>query len=248
MLARTLARVAAALPSSVKYKMSKKMRPLYTSAMSLLQPVIEVRTAARGLHWRIDRQTRQGYVLGTYEPYMQKSFLRLLPRGVVVYDIGAHADFHSLFCGLLVGSSGRVISFEPNPAARESFQRQAGANPSIPVSVLPYAVSDRCGILALATSRWAAYVTKDGDLDVEARTIDYLVSGGYIPSPYLMKIDVEDHEEQVIRGSMDTVQRYRPIVLCDNNDWTTLPTVARLLTPLAYRISYGPPIVALSGT
>lgn len=136
--------------------------------MGLGQPVIEVQTRAGALHWKIDELTSQTFLLGTYEPYMQEAFLRFVRPGAVVYDIGAHAGFHTLFCGLLVGPSGRVIAFEPNPENRVSIEGQIRVNPGLPVSVLPYALSNRCGTVGLDTSISSSqcHVTEVGGIRV----------------------------------------------------------------------------------
>jgi len=206
--------------------------------MRLGQPMIKVQTTAGVFNWKIDRLIAQEFVLGTYEPYMQRAFLSFVCPGAIVYDVGANAGFHSLFCGLLVGSSGKVIAFEPNPKNCASIERQILVNPGIPVSIFPCALSDRCGTVGLVTSRGSrqCYVSDVGEISVEARTIDSLINEGHIPPPELIKIDVEGHEEQVIKGSMDTLQRYKPVVLCDYNDDTTLPRMTGLLMPLGYTI------------
>jgi FkbM family methyltransferase len=183
MFAKILARMAAALPSSVKYKLNWA-KGIYTLVMSLGQDVIEICTAAGSFHWRIDKLTSQhDYILATYEPYMQEAFLQWVHKGSVVYDIGAHVGFHSLFCGLLVGSSGLVLAFEPGPEARASLEHQIAANPGVPVRVLTYAISDRCGTVWLDISRDSKQyrISDCGSVAVEARTIDSLVMGG-IPS------------------------------------------------------------------
>jgi FkbM family methyltransferase len=245
MFTRALAKLSASLPSSVKYKLSK-YKPFYTYVMGLRQSVVTVQTSAGVLNWKIDQLTSQEFVLGTYEPYMQKAFIENINEGFVVYDVGAHAGFHSLFCGLLVGPSGCVIAFEPNPENRSSVERQKTINSSLPLTILPFALSDQCATLKLDTSPGSSQgrVAENGDVTVEALTIDSLVSQGQIPPPQLIKIDVEGHEEQVIRGSLKTLLKYKSIILCDYNDDSTFLAVNELLSPLGYCVLEGPPVIA----
>jgi len=80
MFAKTLARIAAKLPSSVKYRMGK-LKPLYTRAMRLGQSTTIVETPVGKLRWQIDALTSQEFLRGTYEPYMQAGFVDFVARG-----------------------------------------------------------------------------------------------------------------------------------------------------------------------
>ena len=108
MFSRTLAKLSASLPSSVKYHLAA-LKPAYVSVMGLAQRDVVVETIAGSLRWKIDGLTSQQFLLGTYEPYMQEAFIEYVRKGDVVYDVGAHAGYHSLFCSLLVGSTGKVL-------------------------------------------------------------------------------------------------------------------------------------------
>lgn len=247
MFSQLLARIAAATPYSVKYRF-RRLKPLYTGLMRIGQRVVVVETSAGRLRWRIDPLTSQTHLLGSYDVDTQEVFRRFLKNGSVVYDIGAHVGFFSLYCGLLVAPDGCVIAFEPDPAARASLQSQVAENASLKIEVLPYAVSDHSGTLLLDTSCGSsqAFVSENGSVRVVAETIDSLVQQQRIPPPTLLKIDVEGHEHEVLKGALETIRRWRPVVLCDYNEGDTLGTVRQLLSPLGYEISAGrAPIVGV---
>src|SRR5438874_3622250 len=130
MLPRLFAGISSGLPTSVKYKLKAFRRP-YTFLMRLGKPVSEVPSRAGVINWEIDELTSQQVLRGTYEPYMQDAFARLIRLGDVVYDVGAFAGYHSLLCGLLVGSTGRVFAFEPHPLNCDSIQQQLRLNPTV---------------------------------------------------------------------------------------------------------------------
>jgi FkbM family methyltransferase len=248
MLYKIFAKITARLPSALKYRLVK-LKPAYINLLAWRNPVVQVKTAAGQFRWRIDRLTSQQYLLGTCEPYMQKAFMDMVRAGAVVYDVGACAGFHTLFCSLLVGPTGQVIAFEPNPVCITSIHKQIDLNSDLPATILPYAVSDHSGIVHLDTSKPAGetFLTTSGGVAVEARSIDALLDEGVIAPPNIIKIDVEGHEEQVIRGAMETLRKHSPIILCDYNDGTTLVRLTQLLTPLGYAVSAGPPITAIPG-
>jgi FkbM family methyltransferase len=241
-----LATIAAAIPSRLKYRMTI-LRRIYLSVMSLGNPVIDIKTPAGTFRWKIDHLTSQRFVTAAYEPYMQEAFLNYVRRGSTVYDIGAHAGFHTLFCGLLVGSGGSVFAFEPSPENFESIGRQISVNPGLPIIALPYALSDRRAVLGLDTSRGSSQsrVVEKGGVEIKTETIDALVERGDIQPPHVIKVDVEGHEEPVVKGSLNTLRTYGPVVLVDYNDDSTLRRMEELLIPLGFDVLAGPPIVAL---
>jgi FkbM family methyltransferase len=244
MFAMILAGIAAKLPSSVKYRMGK-LKPLYTRAMRLGQSSTIVETSVGQLRWRIDPLTSQEFLRGTYEPYMQDAFLKYVLPGNIVFDIGAHAGFHSIFCGLLVGATGRVFAFEPNPISRNSLEGQIRLNGALRVEAVPYALSDTVGLADFDATRGAqSRITLTGKSKVEMKTLDSLVPIE-LPIPDVIKIDVEGEEEKLLRGSLKTLSKFRPIVLCDYNNDNTLSTLAGILRPLDYEISPGPPVIGI---
>ena len=246
MLRRTLCGMVAALPSPIKYRMGW-LKPLNTSVLAWPRPVVRVRTAAGAVNWHIDALSTQRYIRGVHEPYMQNSLVNFLRPGAVAFDVGAHVGFHSLVCGLLVGSSGRVVAFEPDPHCRQSLQREMQANPSLPITALPYVVSDSSGKVRLHLQRSGqSRVCSEGGALVEATTLDALVGGGRIPAPDLIKIDVEGHEVAVLRGAKTILEKHHPTVLCDFNDRNTFGLVRDLLTPLGYEVSGSWPTIAVA--
>lgn len=238
MLPHLLAGISSALPSSLKYRLGGLSRP-YTFLMRLGQPVVTVPSIAGAVSWEIDELTSQQFLRGTYEQYMQDAFAKFIRPGDCVYDVGAHAGYHSLLCGLLVGSTGRVFAFEPHPLSRRSIQRQLELNPALNVSLVPHALSNVCAKVYLDSTagRSQTHISERGEFVAEAETIDHLVETGVLPPPQLIKIDVEGHELQVLQGGLKTIQTHKPIVLCDHNDSFTFGIVSTLMTPLGYDVT-----------
>ena len=244
MFAGTLSRMAANLPSSFKYRMGK-LKPLYTRAMRLGQSSTIVETSVGQVRWQIDALTSQQFLRGTYEPYMQDAFVKYVRPGYTVFDIGAHAGFHSVFCGLLVGGSGRVFAFEPNPISRDSLEGQIRLNRTLRVEAIPYALSDTVGLADFdATQGSQSRITSTGKSKVAMKTLDSLVPVE-LPIPDVIKIDVEGEEEKVLRGSLKTLSKFRPLILCDYNDDKTLSLLSGILLALDYEILPGPPVIGV---
>lgn len=245
MFSHSFARFSASLPSSLKYRLAT-LRPLYAGLMRLGQPSVKAQTVAGPLNWTVDELTSQQFLLGTYEAYMQEAFSTYVRAGATVYDVGAHAGYHSLLCASLVGPTGQVIAFEPNPRNRDSIKRQLSANPKISVTLTPYALSDRCASLAFDVSHGASQgcLSDNGEFEVEARSIDFLIANEGFAEPNVIKLDVEGHEEKVLLGGLETIDRCKPVILCDRNDDSTFSTLCALLEPHGYLVVDGWPIIA----
>ena len=81
------------------------------------------------------------------------------------------------------------------------------------------------------------YLSDEGDLAVEAKSIDYLVEKELLPAPDVIKIDVEGHEAQVLRGARNTISSCKPIILCDYNDNQTFSLVQDVTVPFGYEVT-----------
>lgn len=244
MFAHALAKIAARVPSTWKYK-AKRLRPLYSGLMALGQHRVVVRTEAGEFSWVVDKFISQGVLLGTYEPYMQDALRRFLKAGDVFYDIGAQVGFHSFVGALLVGPAGRVFAFEPSPVNQACIRKQIAENPHLHVSIVPYAIIDRSGPVRFGAGPNSSqgHIREDGEWTVEARTLDCLLASGTLPPPAVIKIDVEGSESAVLSGAVRLIADHRPVVLCDYNDGTTFDMVRRHLAPLGYEIIEGPPVI-----
>lgn len=245
MFAHTLAKLSSRIPFPIKSRFAS-LRPLYTKLMGMGQSVVSIKTDAGEMRWHIDGSTYQSFLAGDYEREMQGLFLLHVRDGMTVYDVGAHSGFHSLFCSLLVGASGRVISFEPHPLTQKSLALQIAANPQLNITACTFALSDSCGevLMSDGNNESEAHISPHGTMSVKTRTLDSLIAEGF-PVPHVIKIDVEGHEEAVLLGGMETLRQHHPLILCDRNDHETWDMLRRVLEPVGYELFGYDPAIAI---
>jgi FkbM family methyltransferase len=77
----------------------------------------------------------------------------------------------------------------------------------------------------------ASRLADDGDERVEIVRLDDLVAGRTVS---VIQLDVEGHEEQALRGALDTIIRCRPLIVLEAIWLAKLP---EFLTDLGYRIT-----------
>src|SRR5690348_3921247 len=71
----------------------------------------------RGTRLELSPRLESGLYLGTHEPDLQPALPRLVQPGMTAYNLGAHIGFFALALSRLVGPSGKVLAFEPDPRA-----------------------------------------------------------------------------------------------------------------------------------
>jgi FkbM family methyltransferase len=157
------------------------------------------------------------------EDRVMRAFVR---RGDTVYDVGAHFGFYTLLLADLVGDSGRVCGFEPNPELLPSLGRTLSEKSN--VDLFEVALSDSIGTINLfvpedasmaSLSDWTKGLAGDvHTVSCEMLTIDHLVEAKKLPVPQFIKCDVEGAELSVFRGGMKTLDRVdAPVVLFEVN-------------------------------
>ena len=164
---------------------------------------------ARRYFWRSLRHT------GEWE---LKELARYVPRDRLAIDVGGNIGIYSYHMGRL--SSG-VITFEPNPVYAARLRRIG-----LGKRLEEVALSDRAGAAELRIPLWeGAEAPGMASLDSRAVPEDILARTVQVPLRRLddyaldnigfIKIDVEGHEEGVLRGAMQTIERHRPTLLVE---------------------------------
>lgn len=134
------------------------------------------------------------YYTGLYELDEMGFALHLLRPGDLFCDIGATVGSYTV----LAHAAGAVpVAFEPIPLTYARLERNVAAN-GIQAELHRCGLSSRAGELHFTTDLDATnHVAAEG-LAVPVRTLDEVMAGRI---PYMLKIDVEGHELEVLRGA-----------------------------------------------
>ena len=186
----------------------------------------------RGVRWTLDLDEGIDlsiYLLGSYEPRTLQAYARLVRPGAVVFDIGANIGAHTLHFARLVGPAGRVFAFEPTDFACVKLQANLALNPSLAGQVSLhqlFLVADRATPPpARVASSWpVAHHT--GDVNAwhgrsqpataaAAMTTDDFCAQTGVTRIDLVKLDVDGHEYDVLRGFRASLARFRPVIVME---------------------------------
>lgn len=199
--------------------------PGQRSSMSDSIPLLDLRLLARtalaGLEY-----------YGINPPFAEPEHLilpRLVKEGGVAVDVGANVGAYTCHLSRLVGLSGHVVAFEPYPPA---FRKLASLLRLLAISNVTarnVAITDEPGVVRLAMAERAiggslhgfvhqSTATASDDLKVEGHTLDEEVARMGLRRIDLIKCDVEGGEAAVIRGARETLERHRPVLICEIDD------------------------------
>lgn len=181
-----------------------------------------------------------------YDLPTQLLIQQVLQSGDIFVDVGANEGMISLVAARCVGSLGRVIAFEPNPAPRAIFERNILRNNINNVEIRPTGLGDLNSVLDLfvpeINSGEGTFTTLRG---LRGRSVACPVTVGDEAlkgvRPQLIKIDVEGFEAHVLRGLQQTIERARPAICIElvrahlARDGETPETVIEMLDSMGYK-------------
>ena len=165
--------------------------------------------------------------------------VRRLLHGGVALDVGANIGSYTR---LLAGLADEVIAIEPVPETFGHLRFNMHSLGVRNVRLLNAAASDRDGQVVIEIPRYR----RGPEAIADARVVQsptnlrhFMVAAMRIDSLTLnrldfIKIDVEGHEIPVVRGALETIERFRPAMIIESvlavGDW-----LYPILEPLGYR-------------
>jgi FkbM family methyltransferase len=159
---------------------------------------------------------------GKFEVEETAIISKLLSRVDQFVDIGANLGYYTC---LALHRGKPAIAFEPQHQNLQClFQNLISNGWENKAEVLPLALSENPGLLTLygasgpsasLVKNWAGYSSHYKKI-VPVTTLDNVLSGRFIDKKLLIKIDVEGAEYQVLKGSLNTLnRRIKPIWLLE---------------------------------
>lgn len=234
------------------------LQSLLSHAARLAYPLHSVRRVLLGplAGRRFIVQTSMGmtYALGGHSFHIDR-LEGHLSEGDVVFDIGANCGQMALIFSKLVGTTGKVISFEPVPRNCEILRKNLAMNECSNVEVVEAAVSSTVTKMRFryeedhhTMGSLVEYshtnIPYKNEFEVSCITLDdYCAKAGIIPK--LVKIDVEGAGAEVLKGASTLLQQSRPHIFYELHASTT--ECPEYLALLGLRDQYGYKLQSLDG-
>ncbi len=167
---------------------------------------------------------RQVFVAGCIDPNELAFLDRFLAPGMTFLDAGANEGLYSVFAAERVGPGGVVWAFEPSVRERDRLRRNMDCNEQS-FRVLPLALSDSEGTAELAVAEHlhagmnslGAFASDGVAVAYKENTqlvrLDDVISETPPPRIDVIKVDIEGAELRMLRGGVEALRRYRPVLL-----------------------------------
>lgn len=178
-----------------------------------------------------------------------RQFSHLLPDRGLVLDIGANLGVMSAYLAQK-NNSWKMVAIEPIPLHVTVIHRFFRYKKLNNIDIVEKAISDKDGwvemkvpleegMLQHGLASLEIQNDRSGELyQVHAITLDELM--GQYPDEMLIgiKIDVENHEWEVLQGGLQTIRKYQPIIMAELWNDRKKQQCLHLLISLGYRVMY----------
>ena len=178
-------------------------------------------------------------------------------KGNVIYDVGASSGSHTLMFRRLIGPTGHVYSFEPEPTCFLGLTQHIKINELSNVSAFQLALGNafeqrkmvvpdpaRVSLAGTLSESLQSVLTAEQvlkELTVDVVRMDDWHREHQAKDPDLIKIDVEGFELQVIDGAQELLEHARPLVFIeiDGADTQEREHIARGVMTRLRKLGYG---------
>ena len=150
-----------------------------------------------------------------------KKFSKL--NKIFLLDCGANYGFYSFYTGSL-SAENQIIAFEASINTSKEFKANLALNDFKNIKIENLAVTGKENeILNFNESikDWESSLTdnnfiKSNSLQIKTTKIDYILKNENLGEYQLfIKLDIEGNEFDAIKGSLDTIQKYSPLIIIE---------------------------------
>lgn len=204
-----------------------------------------------------EHMQRRMFWMGYYNLRLVSFLDRILEPGMTVVDVGANIGEVTLVCANRVGQDGCVVALEPVSGIADELQLNVQCNGlhSV-VQIFRQGLAAEIGRLPIYASCGQHDVNEAhqglGSLHgiegvdqcigmVDITTLDELAQRIGLSRLDLLKIDIEGGELPCLRGGIETLRRFSPVIVVEVQERPSLAAgyhsreILELLEPLGYR-------------
>lgn len=193
---KSILQAASGVKARVNEYLFKRQLPIVVTLTDFESPGVRFEVSNLTEHFRVVRHGG--------ETEYTAAMLQDLRDDDVLYDVGANVGMVALHAAKIC----RTVAFEPDPSFKCRLEVNTALNPDRAFDLEPIAISDSDGNVVLYTDgddgNSPSLVHQRGESDsvtVTARSLDSLRAEGRLPSPTVIKLDIEGAEILALKGA-----------------------------------------------
>ncbi|MEK0413627.1 MAG: hypothetical protein RL070_1115 [Bacteroidota bacterium] len=166
-----------------------------------------------------------------YEPDIVNVIIQNTPLNTDAINIGANIGLYSNLLAELINNDKKVLAIEPTPGAFKYLEANIKHNNNCKKIIAFNGIAtDVPGLSKInfiegkeeyssvgVISHFAVESEKCISVDIEGDTVDNLVVKFNL-QPGIIVIDVEGYEYQVLKGAVETLRKFKPIIISELDD------------------------------
>ena len=198
----------------------------FTGAFTV--PVDSVRSFSINHYgYQIENEVFWRGLSNSWERESMKLWIKLCASSQIILDIGANTGIYAL-AAKCIQPKARVFAFEPHPLFFRKLEENIRLN-AFDIVALEKAVSDNNDFVTIED-----YSGNTPTLKTACLTLDSLIESYGLNRIDLIKIDVEQHEPQVLAGFVTYLSRFKPTLLIEILTQQVAETVQKQVEGLGY--------------
>ena len=206
---KIVVKIGERIPGLTHHPVTYKIADVLVNRVTSENGIFEI----EGFKMKRGRTTRYMVLTGKYEEGTMDLMKKEIKSGMNVFDLGANIGMFTLLSSKLVGESGHVFSFEPDPYLFNVLKENLILNNVNNVSIYQMAVSNTVG-----AEKFSMNLEQDGDnrlnsntmnenyVEVKTTTIDDFCEKNELKINFL-KMDIQGSEAKVFQGMKQTLKK-----------------------------------------
>lgn len=160
-----------------------------------------------------------------HEPLTTSLIIKKLTKGMHCIDIGSNIGYYAILESEKIGNNGIVWSIEPSPQNFETLSKNIILNQRKNIKCHNIAIGEKNGkidFLISDKSNWSKIKNEtdhmekgDKIIQVDIMTLDSFSEKNKIEKVDLLRMDVEGYERNIISGSIDFLEKFKPILMIE---------------------------------
>ncbi|MGC1186310.1 MAG: FkbM family methyltransferase [Candidatus Acidiferrales bacterium] len=243
-----------ASPLIQRLKKVPLFRRLFHFAGGLVLPVdhrvwVEVQSGvAENLRMKLNPRTQTSFYTSPHDLALRDLLVEYLRPGMTFWDLGANQGIYSLVAAKLVGPTGKVLAFEPDPELVERLTEHAVANRCSNIRVIQAAVGSVDGSVSFdrggdsgdfGQGKMVPHEEsspRSSVVAVRCMTLDALSQ--HEPPPNFIKCDVEGAEIEVFHSARELLRIQSPYIECEVHSDVIGETLSQFLRASGYSLKW----------